>query len=72
MRRHIIADLFAYPKPNSASRRRLALLAKTLEQRTPGRHQFQHLAILPSGTDPVSLFVELDSLACVAGLIESM
>jgi len=69
MRRHIIPDLFGRPKPEGVARRRLARLAEVLEQRIPG-HEFQHFAIVPSGRDLVSVFVDLKSLEYVAGLIE--
>ncbi len=69
MRRHIIPDLFGRSKPEGVARRRLARLAEVLEQRIPG-HQFQHFAIVPSGPDLVSVFVDLKSLEHVADIIE--
>ncbi len=69
MRRHIIPDLFGLSNPEGVARRRLARLAEVLEQRIPG-HQFQHFAIVPSGHDLVSVFVDLKSLEYVAGIIE--
>jgi hypothetical protein len=70
MRRHIIPDLFGRPSSEGVARRRLARLAEILDQRIPG-HQFQHFATVPSGSDLVSVFVDLESLARVAGVIDA-
>jgi hypothetical protein len=51
------------------ARGRLARLAKILEAKIPG-HEFQHLATLERGGELVSVFVDLESLSRVAGVIE--
>lgn len=69
MRRHIIPDLFGRSSSEGVARQRLARLAKILEQRIPG-HEFQHFATVPSGSNLVSVFVDLKSLERVAEAID--
>ena len=75
MWKEVLPDLHSLGSSQGVARKRLALVASEREQRIPGR-SFLHVATVESATelehahDLVSVFVDLDSLERVAGLIE--
>jgi len=77
MWKEVLPDLHSLGSSQGVARKRLALVAGELEQRIPGR-SFLHVATVESATeldhvhDLVSVFVDLDSLERVAGLIENV
>lgn len=77
MWREILPDHHALGSSQGVARKRLAIVAEELAQRMPGR-SFLHVATVESATaldhahDLVSVFVDLDSLERVAGLIEDV